>query len=157
MRLKSHRWNDVPWEGQSILSVKNKPSDWLSTCALSKSVQILTSVVDPDSYDPYVFGLQGCGSVIIFSDTDPDLLIIKQRSKKNLGFYCFVTWLWHFIFEEWCKCTVFLKSKKHKTYFLLTSWKLLMKRAGFRTVTQWYGYPDPYKMSRIHSTDFNIF
>ncbi len=62
-------------------------------CALSKSVQILTSVVDLDPYDPYVYGPPGSGFVIIVTDPDPDLSIIKRRSKKILGFYCFVTCL----------------------------------------------------------------
>ncbi len=29
----------------------------------------------------------------------------SKNCKKNLYFYCFVTSLWLFIFEEWCKCT----------------------------------------------------
>ncbi len=29
----------------------------------------------------------------------------SKNSKKNLDFYCFVTSLWLFIFEEWCKYT----------------------------------------------------
>ncbi len=30
---------------------------------------------------------------------------LGKNSKKNLDFYCFVTFLWLFICEEWCKCT----------------------------------------------------
>ncbi len=29
----------------------------------------------------------------------------SKKMKKNLDLYCFVTSLWLFIFEEWCKCT----------------------------------------------------
>ncbi len=47
----------------------------------------------------------GSGSVIICTDSVTDPSIINQNSKKNLDFYCFVTSLWLFIFEEWCKCT----------------------------------------------------
>jgi hypothetical protein len=36
----------------------------------------------PDPSDPYFLGLL---------DPDPDPSIIKQNSKKNLDFYCFVT------------------------------------------------------------------
>jgi hypothetical protein len=36
----------------------------------------------------------------------PDLLVRESQSKKNLDFYCFVTSLWFFIWEEWCKCTL---------------------------------------------------
>jgi hypothetical protein len=30
----------------------------------------------------------------------------SKNMKKNLDFYCFVTSLCPFIFEEWCKCTL---------------------------------------------------
>ncbi len=33
----------------------------------------------------------GSGSVIIWTDLDSDPSIIKQKSKKNLDYYCFVT------------------------------------------------------------------
>ncbi len=36
---------------------------------------------------------------------DPDPSIIKQKNEENLDLYCFVTSLWLFILEEWCKCT----------------------------------------------------
>ncbi len=56
-----------------------------------------------DTYpDQYVFGPPWPGSVIFCTDQDldPDPSIIKQNSKKNFDFYCFVTSLWLFIFEE---------------------------------------------------------
>jgi hypothetical protein len=39
--------------------------------------------------DLQVFGPHGFESVIICTDPDPS--IIKQKSKKNFDFYCFVT------------------------------------------------------------------
>jgi hypothetical protein len=51
--------------------------------------------------DPYVFGPPGSGfmdSLVRGPASDPS--IIKQNSKKNLDFYCFVTSLWLFIFEK---------------------------------------------------------
>jgi hypothetical protein len=45
-----------------------------------------------------------------------------------------------------------------KTYFLLASCKLLMKKAGSGSVSQWHGSADPdldpYKMSRIKNTGY---
>jgi hypothetical protein len=38
--------------------------------------------------------------IVTSTDPAPDPSIIKQNSKKNLDFYCFVTSLWLFIFEE---------------------------------------------------------
>ncbi len=35
---------------------------------------------------------------------------LSKNSKKNLDFYCFVTSLWLFIAEEWCKCRLPSKS-----------------------------------------------
>ncbi len=64
------------------------------------------SVVDPD---PYVFGPTGSGSVIICTDSSLFVWILpptSKNNKKNLDFYCFLTSFWHFIFEDWCKCTV---------------------------------------------------
>jgi hypothetical protein len=37
--------------------------------------------------------------------TDPDPSITEQKCKKNFDFYCFVTSLRLFIFEELCLCT----------------------------------------------------
>jgi hypothetical protein len=45
--------------------------------------------------------------------TAPDPSIIKQKSKKILDYYCFVTSLWLFIFEKWCKCTFNKKQQKN--------------------------------------------
>jgi hypothetical protein len=49
-------------------------------------------------------------------DPEPDPSIIKQNSKKNPGFYCFVTSFWVFTFEKWCKST--FKKSKQKNFFL---------------------------------------
>ncbi len=63
-----------------------------------------------------------------FICTDPDPFINKQKMKNNLDFYCFVTFLRLFIFEESFKCT--FKKEWEKTfekinYFLLASWRSL--------------------------------
>ncbi len=43
------------------------------------------------------------GSEIICTDPAPDPSINTEKIKKNLYSYCFVTSLWLFIFEKWCK------------------------------------------------------
>jgi hypothetical protein len=49
--------------------------------------------LDPDPPDPHVLGLLDPDSdpLVTGMDPDPDPSIIKQNSKKNLDFYCFVT------------------------------------------------------------------
>jgi hypothetical protein len=43
------------------------------------------------------------------------LLSSSKNNKKNINsYYCIVTSLWLFTFEEWCKCIVPSKSKKPK-------------------------------------------
>jgi hypothetical protein len=49
-----------------------------------------SSVADPYP-DPNVFGPPGSGSGSFY------------REGKNLNSYCFVTFLWSFLFENWCK------------------------------------------------------
>jgi hypothetical protein len=51
----------------------------------------------------------------------------SKKIKKNLNFFCFVTSLWLFIFEKWCKCTFKSKRNKHWIQILLfLSWALKM-------------------------------
>ncbi len=73
--------------------------------------QMPSSVADPD---PYVFGHPGSGSAIQ-SYGIRILPSSSKKSKKNLDSYCFVTSLWNFIFEKWCKCII-KKAKSRKTY-----------------------------------------
>ncbi len=47
---------------------------------------------------------------------NPSIIFLSKISKKNIDSYCFVTSLWLFIFEKWCKCILSSKSKKQKTY-----------------------------------------
>ncbi len=49
------------------------------------------------------------------------LLSSNKNSRKNLDSYCFVTSLWLFILEKWCKCS--LKSSRQKKVFCLKVWK----------------------------------
>ncbi len=65
----------------------------------------------------------------------------SKKSKKNLDFYCFVT----SDFLSTRTINVPSKSNNIKTYFLLASWKPLMKRAGSESGSQcqWYGSADP--------------
>ncbi len=67
--------------------------------------------------------------------------IIKQNRKKNLDFYCFVTSLWLFIFEDGWKCKLpKVISKK--------TWRSLTKRAcriRIRKSVVWIRGPDPYQ------------
>jgi hypothetical protein len=53
----------------------------------------------------YFLGLPDPHPDPLITSTDPDPSIIKQNSKKNRDFYCYVTSLLLFIFEEWWKCT----------------------------------------------------
>ncbi len=61
------------------------------------------SVPDPD---PYVFGPPGSANYLIQQVTSTR----KKNWEKKIDFYCFLTSLWLFIFEEWSICTF----KKHK-------------------------------------------
>ncbi len=57
------------------------------------SVAVPDPYLDPDPPDPHVLGLLDPDSdpLVTGMDPDPDPSIIKQNSKKNLDFYCFVT------------------------------------------------------------------
>jgi hypothetical protein len=50
------------------------------------------SVLDPDPDDPYYFGHPN--PLVRGTDPDPS----SKNSKKIIDFYCFVTYLWLFIF-----------------------------------------------------------
>jgi hypothetical protein len=52
------------------------------SAVLQLRIHMFSGLLDPDP-DPLVRG--------IYPATDPDPYIIKQKSKKNLEFYCFVT------------------------------------------------------------------
>ncbi len=58
----------------------------------------------------------------------------SKNSKKNLDFYCFVTSLWLFIFEEWCKFTG-IPNLDPDPYVSGPS----------GSVSQRYWHPDPYQ------------
>ncbi len=60
--------------------------------------------------------------------TDPYPSIIKQKKNKKNLYRSFVTSLWLFICEEWCKCI--FKSTGNEQKLLLESWRSLKKRAG---------------------------
>jgi hypothetical protein len=86
----------------------------------------LTSDVDPDQY---VFEPLGSGSIIIC--TDPDLSIIKQKSKKNLDSYYFDLLLYD--------CLSLKNGKRFK--------KSVIRIRGSGSLGT--------KLSRIHNTAFN--
>jgi hypothetical protein len=58
-------------------------------------------------------------------DPAPDPSIIKQNSKKNLDFDCFVTSFWHFTFKNDVKVPA--TSNMQKICFLLASWRSMIK------------------------------
>ncbi len=60
--------------------------------------------------------------------------------KKNLDFYCFVTSLWLFIFEEWCKCAF----KKENAWKLGEKKNFLLAFQGHWRKEQ-NPHPDPYQ------------
>jgi hypothetical protein len=51
---------------------------------------LFTSVADPDPEDGIFLGLPDLDPLVGGTDPDP-ISIIKQKSKKNLDSYCFVT------------------------------------------------------------------
>ncbi len=59
--------------------------------------KILTSVADPDLYDPYVFGSPGSGSICQRSGSGS---LCHQAIKVRKSSHCFVTSFWLFIFEK---------------------------------------------------------
>jgi hypothetical protein len=69
---------------------------------MTVSINVNSSVADPDLQDPHVFGIPD--PLVTGTAPAPDPSIIKQNRKKNIGFYRFVTSLCLFIFEEKCKC-----------------------------------------------------
>jgi hypothetical protein len=101
-----------------------------SFCSTWSKVNLFDSVVDP-----YVFGPSGLRSGFFHHQE-------KKVRKTLISNSCTVWWhfLWLFIFEDCHKCTSDSKKQKNlrdKTpYFLLTSWKPLMNRAGSGSVTQ---------------------
>ncbi len=79
-----------------------------------------TSVADPDPPDPRVLGPPGSGSGSISQRYGSGsgiriLLALSKNSKKNLDFYCFVTYFWLFIFEN--DVNVPSKSNMRKSFF----------------------------------------
>ncbi len=119
--------NTSPCDVSSGQSSRSWCSRWLSTTDFSLSLSnmswVLTGVADSDPYsDPHVFGPPGSF-----------YHLAKMRYEKNLDFYFFVTSLWLFIFEKWCKCTCkkwYAEKLWKKIYFLLASWRSLMIIAG---------------------------
>ncbi len=72
----------------------------------NKNICEISCVPVTDS-DPYVFGHPRSGSITFCTNPDPVSYASfnkQKKIKKNLDFYCFVTSLWLFPFEEWCKC-----------------------------------------------------
>jgi hypothetical protein len=99
---------------------------------------LLTSVVDPD---PCVLW----ASWIRIRHYFVRIRILPTKSrkgKKNLDFYCFVTFFFTFINENWLN--VPSKSNKQKT-FLLASCHPLPKKAGSGCERNRTADPDPYQ------------
>ncbi len=61
-------------------------------------------------------GLSDSNRLVRGTDLDPDPSIIKQKSKKNLDSYCFVTSLLLFVFEKLIKYS-FKTVRTKKNYF----------------------------------------
>ncbi len=94
----------------------------------------------------------------VFLNGSGSFLQQAKKMKKILDFYCFVTWLWLFIFEECCN----IKSYRKKKIFLSVPWRSMTNRArsgagsaawyGSRYFIQRYGsedpHPDPYQNVR---------
>jgi hypothetical protein len=90
---------------------------WADVLCMAHFVQILKWEAWPELFCMYlpVFWIRIRNPMflgLLDPHPDPDPSINKQKMKKNLDFYCFVTSFWLFIFEEWCKCT--FKRNKHK-------------------------------------------
>ncbi len=71
----------------------------------------------------YVFGPPGSesgyGSV---SQRYGSRSLYPSSKKKDLDSYCFVTSLWPFILEKWCKCNVPSKRNKQKNFRIQIHW-----------------------------------
>jgi hypothetical protein len=61
---------------------------------------------------------------LVIRGTDPDPSIIKQKSKKNLDSYCFVTFLGLFIFEKYVNAPSKNNSGKQKNFEKNCFWRL---------------------------------
>ncbi len=60
-----------------------------------RRIRMFSGLMDPDP-DPLVRGMDPDPDPLV-RGMDPDPSIIKQKSKKNLHSYCFVTYWWLFI------------------------------------------------------------
>ncbi len=96
------------------------------------------SVGDPDPDDPYVFGPPGSAS-----GCGPFHHQAKLVVNKSFDFYCFVTSLWLFIFEEWFKCTSVPNDRIHI-------------RIWIRRICMFLGLPDPHPDQLVRGTDPRI-
>ncbi len=67
-------------------------------------------------------GLPDPDPSFILSASGSDPSINKQRSKKTLDFYYFVTSFWLFIYENWCKMYL-QKVINNKLYHLVSHWR----------------------------------
>ncbi len=65
---------------------------------------VVGCVVDPD---PLLLGFPYPDPFVRGTVRIRILLLSSKNSKKNHEIYCFVTSLWLFIFEKWCKCSWF--------------------------------------------------
>ncbi len=99
------------WSSSTLLACepwKAWTSDWIFVTA--DRLIVLFSVLRIRIHRIHVF--------LGLLDPEPDPSIIKQNSKKNLDFYCFVASFWLFTFEKWCKST-FNKLYAEKLFFKL--------------------------------------
>ncbi len=96
------RWDPVS-ELDTERLIRIRPDSNLPVLRIRiRRIRMFVGLLDPD---PLVRGM------------DPDPSITKQKSKKNLVSYCFVTFIWPFIFEKWFKCTFKKYRNKQKNFF----------------------------------------
>ncbi len=114
---------------KKLLKCNNQFFSWKALLGIRIRIRIL----------PYVFGPPGSGSLIMRygSGSGSGSGSFYHQAKiirKNLHFSCFLTSLWLFIFEIWCKCCFKKKwtkklSKKIKiifSFFWMTKlWKFI--------------------------------
>jgi hypothetical protein len=81
------------------VSVHSPPLTVSALCGITTASYENSSNPDPD---PHVSGLPDPDSdpLVRCMDPDPNLSIIKQKSKKNFDSHCFVTSFGRFIFEK---------------------------------------------------------
>jgi hypothetical protein len=78
----------------------------------------------------------------------------SKNSKKNLYFYCFVTSLWLFNFEDDVNVPSKIRSKKRNKFFFVGVLKVTEERAKSGLVSPRYGSTDPDTYQNVTDPEY---